>query len=62
MLTKHFNALLRNKFYYQSYIKSFTLELLADFLSRLRSLPVIRQVSPDYRATVKIYKITRFTA
>ena len=45
-------ALLRNKFYYQSYIKSFTLELLADFLGRLRILWLGKFL--DYRA-VKNY-------
>ena len=33
--TTPFKVLLRHKFYYQKYIKSFTLELLADFLGRL---------------------------
>ena len=32
--TTPFKVLLRHKFYYQKYIKSFTLELLADFLGR----------------------------
>ena len=36
--TTPFKVLLRHKFYYQKYIKSFTLELLADFLGRLRIL------------------------
>ena len=36
--TTHYKALIRHIFYYQKYIKSFTLGLLADFLGRLRML------------------------
>ena len=36
--TTHYKALIRHMFYYQKYIKSFTLGLLADFLGRLRML------------------------
>ena len=57
LLTIHFKALLKRQFYYQKYIKSFTIELLADFLGRSRIL--WRQVSR--LSSSKNYKITRFT-